>query len=813
MQSSETVLDVHGILDMKTTISRREFLQHSSLVAASLAGVPWLTSAAESSAARRALDLSAVRKPLATFAVITDTHYALPAEGAGEHPYLARVRETMADVKSAGADFIIHLGDVVNSFPGAPQFRAEVALAREQLIALGTPVYAVPGNHDVGNKPSLTAPSEAAHRVRAEWVEQFRQQFKSDYHLIDHAGCRIILLDSMLFNTGLPAEQQQWDRLRGDLDGAKGAKLVLGFHVPLFWCRPDDPGPENYHVIDEPARSQLLELIGRYKVRLVLTGHTHQPVVNTSSQALLLAAPSTTFGCTYGFFPNLPATNTVPGKRGYLTVRVYEDDLLVNRFRPRTVALSEDARVLVARQSAENARCHLATLVIAARRVAGRWSPENVADGKRAATAPGSREEEQIGWSSADAGKADCHEWIRLTFTEPATFDRVVLWPRFQEDGSARDFPTDFVLQATADGKEWATLKQFNGFLPVSNTPVTIAVPSQKALAIAVVASRLPGDAAKGKGFNFQLMEFEVFDGDRPLRPGAAHASSCAGAVGSVRMDDPLLAASDLGARYVRVTGAINTEDFRRAMVTATRLGMRPVLSLPPEPKIVNDAVRALGALAALIEAPDPATFKAAQRVAPDKSRVMIGPVAPDKLADALAVNSIWVSVVLEGQGKTGRDLATQIETIRMAHRKRVFWFDIANGPTDPAEAAQLFLLTYGLGVIVSPLIAIGGEPGSLLDANHDPTPAHTALRTLTTLLAEPMRRTINDQGQLRWLRFESAPRFVEALWTDGSPVRVELGKSRLGATVVALDTGLSRPLPADTQVNVGKLPVLVCKL
>ncbi len=655
---------------MNSPVSRRGFLQRSSVVAASLAGAPWVAPAADASAApRRALDFAAVRKPLATFAVITDTHYAVGADGRAPHPYLARATETMAEMQAAGAEFALHLGDLVNSFPGDPRFAAEVRLARAQLAASRMPIYAVPGNHDVGQKPSLVSPGHAAQRVRQEWVDGYLQQFRADYQAFDRAGCRVILLNAMLFNTSLPREQQQWDRLRADLDGAADLKVVLGLHVPVFWHRPDDAGPGNYDVIDEPVRGKLLELILKHKVRIVFSGHAHRPIVNTYGNSLLLTAPSTTFGRTFGFYPGVPEIVTDPAKRGWLLVRVYEDDLIVNRVRTRASELPEGAKVLVTRQSFENARCHLATMFPAPRGVAPQQAP------------------------------------------------------------------------------------------PAEGKPAVPAGPAR-------------------------------------------------------RMDDATLAAADLGVRYVRVIGAINTPDYAQALLAAARLGQRTVTSLPPEPKIVADAVRALGKVTGLIETSDAETFAAAVKAAGGKSRVMVGPVSPERLGEALALDSIWVSVLLEGKGKTGLELAQQALALRNAHPKRVFWFDIANGPTDPAELAHLFLLTYGLGVVVNPLPAAVAGSGALLDRGGDPTPAHLALRTLASVLGEPMKRTDGTQGALNRFWFAGAGgRFVEALWTDGPPMRVALGEGRAGATLVDLTTGLAWSLPADGQVVVGKLPTLVCKL
>ncbi len=798
---------------MNTSISRREFVQRSSVVAASLAGLPWVGRAAETATpVQRALDMTFVRPPLATFAVVSDTHFGLPADGQGEHVYTKLATQTLAEVQAAGVDFIIHLGDIINHFPTEPQWPAAVKLARERLAAAPAPVFAVPGNHDVGNKASLTSRAAAANRVRQEWFDLFRQQFKNDYHTIDRAGCRVILLNCLLFNTGSPAERAQWDRLRSDLDAAKGSKIILGFHMPLFWCRQDDPGPGNYHLIDEPAREQLLDMIRQYKVRAVFTGHAHQPIVNTWGEALLLTAPSTSFACSYGFYPGLKSLHTEPSKLGWLLVRVYEDDIIVNRFRPRAAEQPAGTSRLVARQSAENARCHLATMLAAPRAVVPRWAPELVMDGNRRSGPQLAAEVERSGWSSAHADRPDGQEWIRLTFADPVAMDRVVLWPRFDSAGAALNFPTDFVVQATEDGKTWTTLKQFSAFRPAANAQVTVNFEQRKALAIAVVASRLPGNNGNPVKYSFQLMEFDVFDGEQQLRAMAVHASSCAGDIAPTRLDSLLLEAADLGVRYVRIIGAINTEDYMRALAASRRLGHRPVMSLPPEPRIVNDALRTVGRLAALVEAPNMEIFRAALHGGAKETQLMFGPVTPDKMADAVAAGAIWVSVALDGRGKTGRELARQIEQLRVQHPRMVFWFDISNPPSTAAQVAQLFLLTYGLGVIVNILPSAPADSGALLDGNCDPTPAFRALQAVSTAFGDPMRRTMDMHEQVHWLRFDVPSQFVEALWTDGNPVRVSLGAQRTGATVIDLETGLTRPLPADNKVNVGNMPVLVCK-
>ncbi len=104
---------------MNTFINRREFVQRSSVAAASLAGLPWVGRAADAPVpVLSALDSSFVRPPLATFAVVTDTHFDIPVEGNGEHDFTRWAKQALADVQAAGVDFVIHLGDVLN-FPPA----------------------------------------------------------------------------------------------------------------------------------------------------------------------------------------------------------------------------------------------------------------------------------------------------------------------------------------------------------------------------------------------------------------------------------------------------------------------------------------------------------------------------------------------------------------------------------------------------------------------------------------------------------------------------------------------------------------------
>src|ERR1700694_2111557 len=130
------------------------------------------------------------------------------------------------------------------------------------------PIYNLPGNHDVGNKPT------------AAMLEQYRKDFGSDYYTFDSGDIRGIVLNSNLITSpqSLPEEseaQEKW--LIRELDRARkeGVKHTFIFqHISYFLERPDEQ--DQYFTIPTTIRQRYLQLFHKYGVSNVFAGHYHR---------------------------------------------------------------------------------------------------------------------------------------------------------------------------------------------------------------------------------------------------------------------------------------------------------------------------------------------------------------------------------------------------------------------------------------------------------------------------------------------------------------------------------------------------------
>jgi 3',5'-cyclic AMP phosphodiesterase CpdA len=171
-------------------------------------------------------------------------------------------------------DLVVNSGDL--AFDG-PSSRDDLEFARELHAALPVPCRSIPGNHDIGDNPTLIGPvaSQLA-------TELNRQTFVSicgeDHWRFDAAGWCIIGLNSLVMNTGLACEAEQHDWLASELSSTKGKPVALFVHKPLYLNAPDDPETEatSIRYIPMPVRSRLIEMLRAVDLRLVASGHVHQ---------------------------------------------------------------------------------------------------------------------------------------------------------------------------------------------------------------------------------------------------------------------------------------------------------------------------------------------------------------------------------------------------------------------------------------------------------------------------------------------------------------------------------------------------------
>ena len=190
-------------------------------------------------------------------------------------------------------DLVLNSGDISFDGPAEPD---ELEFARTLHDALPVARRYLPGNHDIGDNPTALGPApkppvSEAHR------QQFRDVFGEDHWSFEAAGWRFIGLNSLVMNSGLAFEAEQFDWLASDIARVNGKPVALFLHKPVFLHLPDDPEtPEtSIRYVPQPARARLIEMFAHVDLRLIASGHVHQRRDFTFRHTRHVWAPSAGF--------------------------------------------------------------------------------------------------------------------------------------------------------------------------------------------------------------------------------------------------------------------------------------------------------------------------------------------------------------------------------------------------------------------------------------------------------------------------------------------------------------------------------------
>jgi 3',5'-cyclic AMP phosphodiesterase CpdA len=190
-------------------------------------------------------------------------------------------------------DLVINSGDV--SFDG-PTNRDDLEFAKTLHAALSVECRIIPGNHDVGDNPTQVGPPPS-HLVTEASQQAFLSIFGEDRWRFEAAGWCFIGLNSLVMNTGLAREAEQFDWLASQLSAINGKPLALFLHKPLYLNAPGDPelAATAIRYIPQPARARLIEMLSAVDLRLVASGHVHQRRDFTRGHVRHVWAPSSGF--------------------------------------------------------------------------------------------------------------------------------------------------------------------------------------------------------------------------------------------------------------------------------------------------------------------------------------------------------------------------------------------------------------------------------------------------------------------------------------------------------------------------------------
>lgn len=215
------------------------------------------------------------------FAIVSDLHIALP-ETIWDHPsrfHLVEVSipafdSVLAHLTQLDLDFLLIPGDLTQH--GEP---INHRWLQNRLSQLPFPSYVIPGNHDI---PVLIANEQS---ISFADFPYFYQQFGYEnpqqhyYNLQIFPGVRLIGLNSNSYDHQgqqigqLDSQQFQW--LEGELAAIKDELVLVMIHHNVVEHLPNQschPMANRYMLKNAPELRQLLQ---RYGVKLVFTGHLH----------------------------------------------------------------------------------------------------------------------------------------------------------------------------------------------------------------------------------------------------------------------------------------------------------------------------------------------------------------------------------------------------------------------------------------------------------------------------------------------------------------------------------------------------------
>lgn len=254
------------------------------------------------------VEAGAMDKPLLTIAHCSDPHIAPDKE-----EYHRHFSAVIDYINKSKVDLVVITGDLVES-PKEESF----LLFKEYIKRFKPLVLYLPGNHDIGNKPSLEG------KVTRESLFFYKKVMGEDHWHYNKNGVHLIGIDSVILNSDYPEEETQRTWLVKTLrEIPPGEKILIFAHYPLFRDEPEEvPAKGNYWTIDPPARDVILYLLLRYRVAGYFCGHLHIPMSKEAKGIKFTIAPAISFSISEN-----------KEDIGFNIIKVFPDEILVETIR------------------------------------------------------------------------------------------------------------------------------------------------------------------------------------------------------------------------------------------------------------------------------------------------------------------------------------------------------------------------------------------------------------------------------------------------------------------------------------------------
>lgn len=201
------------------------------------------------------------QKPMFRFVQITDMQMGMISKNENTLEEERLYRLAVDEINALKPKFVIITGDFVNSRTDTNQIKAYKKIT--SLISKRIPIYYIPGNHDVGQKPT------------AETLDFYFKHYDVDRFAFVHKSVKFIGINSNLINSGIEQEAIQYDWLKKQLSHQpKPSKRTIIFsHHPFFIN--DINENNNYSNIHMPKRLEYMQLFKENGVSIVFAGHYH----------------------------------------------------------------------------------------------------------------------------------------------------------------------------------------------------------------------------------------------------------------------------------------------------------------------------------------------------------------------------------------------------------------------------------------------------------------------------------------------------------------------------------------------------------
>lgn len=183
---------------------------------------------------------------------------------------------------------VISTGDVALD---APDYPGDMVEAGKRHTALGLPLLAVPGNHDVGEPAVQDVRNQ---EVCDRTLVVFRKEFGSDFWTRDVDGWRLIGVNSQLVHSGHADEERQLAMLQEAVSSADDRKLAIFTHKP-FELNPGELPPPGYWTMHRDSLSRYRFLLDDPRLRLIASGHLHEYRSVRAGNVLHVWGPSSAF--------------------------------------------------------------------------------------------------------------------------------------------------------------------------------------------------------------------------------------------------------------------------------------------------------------------------------------------------------------------------------------------------------------------------------------------------------------------------------------------------------------------------------------